>query len=234
MDNITLNKEQLYLLISFIEKKGFKTPLVVVEILDHFACKVEEKMAANPELPLEAAMMAAHADFGVLGFAPIVNAYEAGVKMKYKAIYKAGRRKVIANPLYIIVAALCAFIFYKGYYMAEVIGYKHIFGLNDVGVMLYFSSILFPAIFLFKFKQNRKQNPIINAIILRDKWVIFMIIGISCQSGYHNPRGLMSLCVLGGITVFYYVICLFTMYAAMKKGYKDSSLYYDYLESIHG
>ena len=63
MDNLTLDNGQLYPLIAFINKRGFHEPLMIVEILDHFACKVEEKMNQAPGISLEAAMAAAHDDF---------------------------------------------------------------------------------------------------------------------------------------------------------------------------
>jgi len=81
----------------------------------------------------------------------------------------------------------------------------------------------------------RKNNQIINEIINYDGWVFYLIIGVSCQPySPANPHGLMFLSIAGTIVVFYYTICLFTRYATMKKGYSDSSIYYDYLKTIQG
>ena len=42
MDKLTLTKQQLKELKKFINSRGFREPLIVMEILDHFACLVEE------------------------------------------------------------------------------------------------------------------------------------------------------------------------------------------------
>ena len=47
MDSKVLSQEQLKELVRFIHSRGFREPAVVLEILDHFACKVEELLAAN-------------------------------------------------------------------------------------------------------------------------------------------------------------------------------------------
>jgi len=234
MDKVTLNKEQLFRLIGFIEKRGFHTPLVIVEILDHFACKVEEKMKAGPKLTLDEAMAAAHYDFGVMGFAPIATAFEANVKKKYKTIYRDERKKVLANPVYVLVALLTAFLFYKGYNWAEMNNYRHLFGFNDVAFLLYLAMLTAIVSVLLKFKPNRKQpDPIIAAIIYRDWWVFMLIVGISFQPGRPgSARGLMFISVAGTIAAFCFVICMFTMYAAMKKRYKESLIVHDYFKSI--
>ena len=235
MDNATLSKAQLHVLISYIEKRGFHEPLTVVEILDHFACKVEEKMKANPAISLENAMAEAHADFGPLGFAPIAKAFEAGVNKKYKTIYRAGLRKAFKNPMQLGVALLAAFVFYKGYYWAYLHHSNHIFGTNDMGALLYFTTIIFPVAMLLKYKQNRKQNPIINAIMYRLAIIYFVIISVTCQPEPPSSlRGLTFLLALGTVAVFYYTLSLFTMQATMKKGYADSAIYYDYLKTIKG
>ena len=56
MDKVTLTKEQLEELKVFINSRGFVEPVVVLEILDHFACKVEEELEQNPQYSLKKAM----------------------------------------------------------------------------------------------------------------------------------------------------------------------------------
>lgn len=70
-----LNKEELKELVGFIRKKGFTEVDVQLEILDHFACKVEEIRAEQPSIELSKAMTQAHASFGVMGFSTIEESY---------------------------------------------------------------------------------------------------------------------------------------------------------------
>jgi hypothetical protein len=233
MNNVTLSKKQLYQLISFINKHGFKEPLVVVEILDHFACKVEEKLHAYPRLTLSEAMVGAHNDFGIAGFAPIATAFTANIKKKYKGIYRAELKKVLTNPLYLITALFAAFFVSKAYYWAEINNYKHILGFNDVGHLLYLASNVGMVGLLLHFKQSRKQrNPIVGVIMLRYTWITVPLICVCFHSGPTNTKQLMFLMITCGVGAFWYVVDLFTMYAALKKGCSDSKLVYDYINTI--
>jgi hypothetical protein len=232
MDNITLSKEQLYKLIGFIKRRGFHQPHVIVEILDHFACKVEEKMNLFPNLSLEAAMTEAHSEFGRLGFYPIVTAYEAGVKKKYNDLYKAERNNVLLNPLYMLAAILSAVFYYKGFVWAEINEYRHVFGSNDVSALLYFASFITPILILLKFKSIKAKDPILNAIFRRDMWIYILIFSVTYQTGPHVGRGALFLQITGTFAAFYFVICQATMYAAMKRGSEDSAIVYDYLKSM--
>ncbi|WP_051293317.1 hypothetical protein [Olivibacter sitiensis] len=79
-----LTAHQIEELKSFISKRGFVYTDVQLEILDHFACKVEEKMNLNTNLGFEDAMTAAHRDFGVMGFAPIEDAIGKDITNRLK------------------------------------------------------------------------------------------------------------------------------------------------------
>lgn len=70
-----LNKEQLKTLTQFIRKRGYPELDLQLEILDHFASKVEEILAKEPRLELSKAMQKAHASFGVMGFSTIADSY---------------------------------------------------------------------------------------------------------------------------------------------------------------
>jgi len=96
MNKIILNSQQIDYLKEFIRKKGFSEPVEIHEILDHFACKVEEIMAQNPKLNLDQAMYQAHHSFGVLGFRPIVETFKKQLKKKYMLEYK----KSFYNAMY--------------------------------------------------------------------------------------------------------------------------------------
>lgn len=75
-----LSKEELHSLVKFIQKRGFVELDIQLEILDHFACKVEEILSEEPNLALSDAMIRAHASFGAMGFSTIVDSYLNGIQ----------------------------------------------------------------------------------------------------------------------------------------------------------
>jgi len=87
MDKRILNQEELNLLQHFIKSRGFKDEGTVHEILDHFACKVEDLLAENPSLSVSEAMQKAHLSFGFRGFRNIEETYQTQLKSKVKSYY---------------------------------------------------------------------------------------------------------------------------------------------------
>lgn len=69
-----LTDEQIQHLFHFCEKHFVREYDVQIELVDHLANAVEEKMRNNKNLSFEKAVEEVHAGFGVLGFAGIVNA----------------------------------------------------------------------------------------------------------------------------------------------------------------
>ncbi len=66
-----LNKEQIAEIKKFIHSRGFNTIEVEMEILDHVASAVTEKLEADPEKTLDKAIKEVHASFEVFGFSTI-------------------------------------------------------------------------------------------------------------------------------------------------------------------
>lgn len=111
MDNITLNEEQLKQLRQFIMKRGIKSQDVVNEILDHFACKVEEILSIEKNMPFERAMQLAHKSFGVSGFRPLVAEYEKQLEKILWKEYKTSLKETILSPE-VFLSIFSAFAFY--------------------------------------------------------------------------------------------------------------------------
>jgi len=65
---MSLSKEQIKEIRSFIHSRGFKHIEVEMEILDHVASAVEEKLVDAPDLALNKAIEEVHSSFGPLGF----------------------------------------------------------------------------------------------------------------------------------------------------------------------
>lgn len=111
MDNITLNEEQLWQLRRFIIKRGIKEADVIHEVLDHFACKVEEIISLHPNTPFERAMNLAHQSFGSSGFRPIVAQYEKQLEKVLWKEYKTSLKETILSPE-VFLSLFSAFAFY--------------------------------------------------------------------------------------------------------------------------
>ena len=68
---MSLSTDQISEIKKFINSRGFTYIEVEMEILDHVASAVEDKLNLNPELSLQKAIHEVHAGFGVFGFATI-------------------------------------------------------------------------------------------------------------------------------------------------------------------
>lgn len=75
----------------------FAEPAILLEILDHFACKTEELLQEDAGLSLEQAMQKAHRSFGVQGFAPLAAAYEQSLSVRYGRLYRAAFGRVLGS-----------------------------------------------------------------------------------------------------------------------------------------
>ncbi|MEZ5016296.1 MAG: hypothetical protein R2800_04535 [Flavipsychrobacter sp.] len=112
MDNITLNELQLKKLRQYIHNRGIKDPVIAMEVLDHFACKVEEEMTQNPQVSLEEAMVAAHKSFGIKGFRAITEYMEKGLHKKYRKLFWTNFLKQFTSiPSLLLFIAVCLFVY---------------------------------------------------------------------------------------------------------------------------
>lgn len=82
----TLSTEQINQIQQFISKRGFTYTDLSLEIVDHVACKVEEKMDQDPNMSFEEALQRSHADFGVMGFSVLEDSFTASLERKYRLL----------------------------------------------------------------------------------------------------------------------------------------------------
>lgn len=113
-----LSHEQLKQLVRFIHKRGFREPAVVLEILDHFACKVEELLAAKPGMDFQQAMMEAHKSFGVRGFYPFSEDFYRHTQRKYKKLFWKNLGAVLSKPVSIMALPVIGYVVYNLYMQA--------------------------------------------------------------------------------------------------------------------
>ncbi len=79
-----LSDEQIEQLFTFCKKHHVGHYDVQVELVDHLANAIEERMAKDKNLSFEAALTGVHASFGVLGFAGVVNARSLALEKQYR------------------------------------------------------------------------------------------------------------------------------------------------------
>lgn len=84
-----ITNEQIKHLFAFTEKKSVRYYDLQAELVDHLAERIEEEMKAAPQLSFENALAKVYAEFGIFGFARIVQQKEAEVlKLARKLWFK--------------------------------------------------------------------------------------------------------------------------------------------------
>ncbi len=170
MGKIILNQEQLTTLKIYIQKRGIKEPDVIAEILDHFACKVEELMTEYPHINFETAVRRAHQSFGTTGFRTLAKAYEDGLSNEIWHVYKRASIDTILSPKILLILSIgcAAHPFYK--MLAHQFAYNNWLTPKDclllilLGILLLWRIAMYLILNnsfgnLFSFtKKNREQN----------------------------------------------------------------------------
>lgn len=165
---MNLTKEQLLYIKSLIEKRGFNYLDVQIEVLDHIASSVEEKMTENPTLNFDAAVSETHQSFGIMGFSVFTDGIANSIRAKYSRLFW---RIFFSAFGYKYVLLLCFSIFgvYKMqelltaniFYIFFVIGLLFVFGI------LTFSSVK-PTVYkkFVSFKSGTSFLPFLGYILL--------------------------------------------------------------------
>ena len=180
MDKVTLTTEQLKELKFFIYTRGFREPEVQAEILDHFACKVEEKLAKEPRLDLNTAMREAHAEFGYSGFLSIKVSLDLSTRRKYKHIYWQEVKKMLMSPLYLILIMVLGYGVHEGSVWADVNKVYDFIGGNLVRSSIWLLMLLVLIGRFIKLKSLKKRNSYymrmansINTMPFIILWIVF-------------------------------------------------------------
>ena len=153
MNRIFLDDKQLLQLKRFIILKGIKQEDVIHEILDHFACKVEELMNENIYLPFEKAVEQAYYSFGYNGFQKMTEQYEKRLKKMVWKEFKSALPTVLQTKLVIISFVWCLALFaalqYVEYHKIE--GWRSdIFSLSSLATMLILMGVNFYVLVIVK------------------------------------------------------------------------------------
>lgn len=83
-----------------------------MEILDHFACKVEELGTLHPDWPLQKRMTEAHLSFGIGGFYPMVRSYSEQLEGQYKRYFRRALLRTVTSASGIGLMLMVGLLFY--------------------------------------------------------------------------------------------------------------------------
>lgn len=146
MNKILLDDTQLLQLKRFILIKGIKEEDVIHEILDHFACKVEELLNENIYLSFEKAVEQAYYSFGNNGFKKMSEQYEKRIKRIVWQEFKNALPEVLKTKLIVISSAWCIALFMLMYYCEQnnIEGWgSDVFSLSSLATMLILMGVNF-------------------------------------------------------------------------------------------
>lgn len=101
-----LTKEQIEELYKYCERKKVLYYDIQIEIVDHMASAIEEKLKANPDVTFKAALEQVHASFGSFGLREIVDAKTSSMSKQYGKI----RRQLLRSYFTFPKVALTAFL----------------------------------------------------------------------------------------------------------------------------
>lgn len=160
---------------AFIMRKGFKEPGVMLEILDHFACKVEEQLETTPQISLEQAMEKAHRSFGVAGFYPLAKAFYGQVQLRYKKVYRQAQKAVLTQLSFWFFAMATLVVYVPAWITCEQQGFRHVLELNDATALVL---LAFLAAGTYDLVRRRKfsGNTFFDAVQEKGDWPLFVLV----------------------------------------------------------
>lgn len=110
-----LTSEQIEQLFEFIRKKNVDYYDVQVELVDHLASSIEEKLSQNSHLSFESALREVYQGFGVFGFSELVEEKEQKAKREIKKMYRTALLSFLSFPK--IAFTISSFLLFQLLYM---------------------------------------------------------------------------------------------------------------------
>lgn len=224
MDSKALNREQLQQLVKFIHSRGFKEDVVVLEILDHFACKVEEVVAQQPTMPFEEAIRQAHASFGVMGFQPIAASFAESTRKKYKKLYWKNFGRLISKPVSIISLPVIGWATWNLYQWAAKNFHIELWGMiNIMDIAFLILLILFITLNIttwYSVPKDKRRHPFVSAALMNGS-----VSGVSIYIllPNFNSTDPVKYAGLTGLVLALYIVYLIPRQIATKQTLKKAS-----------
>lgn len=230
MDKMKLSQEQLKELRYFIYKRGFREPEVMMEILDHFACKVEDKLSAKPGMSLEEAMKEAHNEFGYNGFYSIKASLDVFTRKRYKNVYWAQVKAVLKNvPVMLLLVALG-----YGIYTASVWAFVNkktdwMFDENVVGISFWLIMLIVELYKLQRINKNLKKSyhiHIAKMAVVFAPYALWLFLPTRMTD---SPKRILFSSLVIALIAVWYIIHYIASWKLLKTAQKD----YEEFKSFH-
>lgn len=221
-----LNEEELKAARAFIRSRGMKQPDVVNEILDHFACKIEEVLNENNQMPFERAMELAHKSFGVSGFRPIQKSYEEKIEQLISSNYKLAAYEILRSPSILFAFFFSISIFYLLQYLPDSFYNHWFFGVRHwVGILPTICMALAGVFFNYQNKKKLLGSKLkklkLNYWEYRQSgmqshtFLVLIIVGMSCVNSTEAPSYIFF--IFGAIISFFSLANAIAQYKVKKK-----------------
>ncbi len=129
-----LTDEQIDILFAFVKSKYVDFYDVQVELVDHLASEVEQRMGETPEITFESALQQVYSGFGIFGFLDVVEKKALSVERRNRKLWWEKTKELFRLPLivgslilalflYIVFDSLDLDIFVIGNALLAVVGY---------------------------------------------------------------------------------------------------------------
>lgn len=230
MDKMKLSQEQLKELRYFIYKRGFREPEVMMEILDHFACKVEDKLNAKPNMRLEDAMKEAHNEFGYNGFYSIKSSLDVFTRKRYKRLYWAEVKAVLRNLPVMALLVVGGYAIYTGTIWAFVNKKTDwVFDENVVGICVWLMMLVGELYKLHVIRKDLKKSyhtHIARMIVAFAPYALWMFLPTNMTD---SPKRILVSSLVIALIGVWYVIHFIASLKLLKAAQKD----YEEFKSFH-
>lgn len=218
MDSKVLSQEQLKELVRFIHSRGFREPAVVLEILDHFACKVEELLAAKPGMQFYQAMVEAHMSFGVRGFYPFSENFYQQTKKKYKKLFWRNFKSIVSKPVSILSLPVIGYFVFDLYLRASASLHFRIWETwNIVDVTFFILLLLCPLLDLYlmlRLPKKDRRHPFVTSSLMNGSvsglTLNILLTNIMREKNFEHPW------IIGTILAVY-IMYILPRHMAVKK-----------------
>ncbi|WP_316825005.1 hypothetical protein [Pedobacter miscanthi] len=206
---MNLTKEQLEQIRGFIQQKGFNYIDVQMEILDHVASSVEEKMEADQHLKFEDAVVETHQSFGIMGFNTIADGITNSIKAKYSRLFW---QNFISAFGYKYVLLLC-FLIFSIYKIQEILTATNYYLFLVLGMLIVYGTMIFSTIQVSRYKKYVSFKSGISFLSLLGSVLLFANLAVE---GTPSNFTIFSIHVQSLIVLFSIVLFVLFFYAAIK------------------
>lgn len=217
---MNLNKLQLEEIQAFISRKGVKYLDVQMEILDHVASGVEERMTMEPSLSFEDALKQTHASFGIFGFSGVEDSIVNAMSKKYNKIFWKSFL-MFFHYRYILLVVLAGFLIYE----AQVL-------VNDYFRFLTFFLGFVLLIIVLSYFIGLRNNHYKKLLVYRNTFSYFSFFGsgfliynyLIGNINYFEIIGAQQILILSSIMLVVFMVYILTAIKMALLGFKESKL----------